>query len=519
VTAPKGGGSSSRSNGRVAAGSVLAERYRLEERVAAGGMGEVWRATDLLLQRTVAVKLLREALAEDPIVVERFRREALLAAQISHPNMAGVYDYVHDGGRTGIVMEYVDGETLAERLAREGKLSVAESIRVGSGILTALRSAHDSGIVHRDVKPGNVMITPAGDVKVTDFGIARAVSDHTLTETGAVIGTAHYLSPEQVAGKAATPSSDVYSVGAVMYEMLAGQKPFTGETQIAVAMKRLTEDPPPIGSVRKDVPASVARVIDHALERDPTVRFSTADQMRLALDEAAGTSTPATMPNVMDPTPTEVLPVADARASEAEAASLAETTVRPAVVAERRKREYKRLVGYLALFAVGIGLLTFVILALAGGGSDVVKVPDFRGQMFDGAKARAEALGFTVHRVDRDSTRDAGIVANQDIRVGTRLVRDGDPIEITLYVSTGTPPPTASIQVPDVQGLTREDAERTLREAGFNDITVTLQASNEEPGTVIGQDPAGGEMARRDQEVDIVVATAPRKHGKGRGGD
>jgi eukaryotic-like serine/threonine-protein kinase len=498
---------------------MLGERYEVGATLGSGGMATVYAGRDSLLDRPVAIKMLAEKYAGDDSFVERFQREARAAAGLNHRNIVSVYDTGDTDGRHYIVMELVDGETLAEVLKREGPLSPSRVARIGSSVARALQAAHDQGLVHRDVKPGNVMITPAGDVKVTDFGIARAVSDHTLTETGAVIGTAHYLSPEQVAGKAATPSSDVYSVGAVMYEMLAGQKPFTGETQIAVAMKRLTEDPPPIGSVRKDVPASVARVIDHALERDPTVRFSTADQMRLALDEAAGTSTPATMPNVMDPTPTEVLPVADARASEAEAASLAETTVRPAVVAERRKREYKRLVGYLALFAVGIGLLTFVILALAGGGSDVVKVPDFRGQMFDGAKARAEALGFTVHRVDRDSTRDAGIVANQDIRVGTRLVRDGDPIEITLYVSTGTPPPTASIQVPDVQGLTREDAERTLREAGFNDITVTLQASNEEPGTVIGQDPAGGEMARRDQEVDIVVATAPRKHGKGRGGD
>ncbi|MGH2726771.1 MAG: serine/threonine-protein kinase, partial [Actinomycetota bacterium] len=227
MTAPKKG------NGRAKEAVVLGDRYRLEAQVATGGMGEVWRATDTLLERTVAVKLLRESLAEDPVLSERFRREALMAARLSHPNMADVFDYVQDDARPGIVMEYVDGETLAERIAREGALSVADAVRITSALLAVLQVAHDQGVVHRDVKPGNVMLPPADGVKVTDFGIARATGHETITETGMVVGTAHYLSPEQVSGKPARPESDIYSAGAILYEMLTGKKPFEAETPLA----------------------------------------------------------------------------------------------------------------------------------------------------------------------------------------------------------------------------------------------------------------------------------------------
>jgi eukaryotic-like serine/threonine-protein kinase len=517
VSTPKGGRGNAKAaaNGHIAPGAVLAERYRLEERVAAGGMGEVWRATDLLLERSVAVKLLRESLAEDPIVAERFRREALLAAQVSHPNMAGVYDYVQGEGRPGIVMEFVEGETLAQRLAREGHLSVADSVRVADGILSALRSAHETGIIHRDVKPGNVMLTANGGVKVTDFGIARAVTDHTLTETGAVIGTAHYLSPEQVAGRQATPASDLYSVGAVMYEMLAGKKPFEAETPIAAAMKRLTEEPPPVRSVRKDVPEAVARVVSRALVRDPAERYVTADEMRQALDDAVDASTPATSPGiVLDPAPTEVLPLGDLPGAPDERGSAAETRVIPGVVAERRKREYKRLIGYLALFALGIGLLTVLILAIAGAGTDVVAVPDFKGMTYEAAKARADDLGFVATRSDRPSAAPAGTVVSQSIQKGTRLA-SGQPL--TLFVSTGTPP---GVKPPDVVGMELDKAKRTLEEANF-EVNVFIQPTSEfDAGKVFKQDPGPDEMAQPGQTVDIFVASEPpRKHGKGKGGD
>ena len=509
----------------IGPGTVLAERYRLEERIAGGGMGEVWRAKDLLLERDVAVKLLRESLAEDPVVAERFRREALLAAQLSHPNMAGVYDYVQGGDRPGIVMEFVDGETLAAKLAREGRLSVEAAVRTASGMLFALRSAHDAGIVHRDVKPGNVMLASNGDVKVTDFGVARAVSDHTLTETGMVIGTAHYLAPEQVAGGPATPVSDLYSVGAVMYEMLTGNKPFEAETPIAVAMKRLTEDPRPVRSVRKDTPVAVAAVVDRALARDPAARFGSAVDMREALEAAyAGQTTPG----AADPTPTEVLPVGEETAAgttvafqPAVSAPVPSTEPRTgeapaAAVAERRRRDYKRLAVILPLVAVVAAAIVFGALALTGRGSDLITVPNFRGLTADKAVAEARRLGLVVSTKDGNSRRAAGRVAGQSIDTGIHVPR-GE--HITLIVSNGTPPPSAGVLVPDVGGMKQDEATRTLEQAGFK-VTVSQVQSNAAPGTVVGQDPQANATAQPGDQVAIFVATAPhRAHGKHKGGE
>jgi len=501
-------------------GVMLAGRYRLEERIAAGGMGEVWRATDTLLQRVVAVKLLRDSLSEDPIVAERFRREALLAAQISHPNMAGVFDYVQEHDQPGIVMEFVDGETLADRLAREDKLPVGDAVRVTSALLAALQSAHDAGIVHRDVKPGNVMLSSNGDVKVTDFGIARATSDHTLTETGTVIGTAHYLAPEQVSGAQATPSSDLYSAGAILYEMLGGRKPFEAATPIAVAMKRLTEDPPAIRTLRKDVPEAVAVVVHRALARDPSDRFVSAADMRTALDEAYADVQPATLPQRMDPTPTMVLPVEEAAGAATTVGAMPvvsqETGVGPAaIVAQRRKREYKRLIGY-AVLAAAIGIGTLLFLALTGNGQAVVVTPNFRGGTIQEARAKADDLGLKLKEIPQDSTLPAGSVTGQSIPAGTPL---GSGAEITLGVSTGNAPAPKEDQVPDVVGMDRKDAEDALKLAGFEVKVEETQTSSADPGKVVGQYPPSGEMAQQGDTVTIFVATEPPKRRKGRGHD
>jgi eukaryotic-like serine/threonine-protein kinase len=512
-----------RTNNGDQAGELLGDRYRLDERIAGGGMGEVWRATDTLLQRVVAVKLLRESLSEDPIVSERFRREALLAAQISHPNMAGVFDYVQEHDRPGIVMEFVDGETLADRLSREGRLPVGESVRIGSGLLAALQSAHDAGIVHRDVKPGNVMLTTTGDVKVTDFGIARAASDHTLTETGTVIGTAHYLAPEQVSGAQATPLSDLYSVGAILYEMLGGRKPFEAETPIAVAMKRISEDPAPLRTLRKDVPEPVAAIVARALVRDPAERFASAADMRRALEEAYADVQPATLPQKIDPTPTMVLPIEEAGAAEATTAAVRpavseETGVGPpAAVARRRRREYKRLIAYAIVLALVVAGGTLALLALTGNGPAVVTTPNFKGGTVEQARTKAAGLGLKLRELPRDSSLPAGTVTGQSIAAGTPI---GKGAEITIGVSTGNPPPPAEGSVPNVVGMTKEEAEQALKDAGFEVKQTEAQATGVDAGTVIGQYPAPGDMAQEGTQVTIVVATQPpKRHGKGRNSD
>ena len=494
-------------------GAVLADRYRLEESVASGGMGEVWRATDTLLERVVAVKLLREALAHDPVVSERFRREALLAAQISHPNMAGVFDYVQEHDRPGIVMEFVDGETLAERLARDGMLDSGEAVRIGSALLAALQSAHDAGIVHRDVKPGNVMLTANGGVKVTDFGIARATSDHTLTETGMVIGTAHYLAPEQVSGDPATPSSDLYSVGAILYEMLGGRRPFEAETPLAVAMKRLAEEPAPLRSIRPNLSPAVADVVGRALAREPSGRYSSADEMRRALDTAFAASQPATHPHRVDPTPTMVLPIEEATAKVAAGKA---APGKPAVGHPKRRRR-TWVVALLA--AVAAALLVFSLFALVTRGPGLVKVPNLIGATIQQARDRAAQLGLAIKEVPQDSTQPRGTIVGQGITAGTSVGRD---TELELGVSTGNPPAPAQVVVPDVGGKNREEAENVLTAAGFTVKVSEVSTSDFAAGVVMGQYPRPNDMAPQGSEIAIFVAVAPpqgRGKHNGNGGD
>ena len=511
--------SSKPSNGFGAEGVLLADRYRLEEPIAAGGMGEVWRATDTLLERSVAVKLLREALTDDPVVSERFRREALVAAQLSHPNMAGIYDYVKDNGRRGIVMEFVDGETLADRLARERRLKPGEAVRITSALLSALQAAHDAGIVHRDVKPGNVMLTQAGGVKVTDFGIARAASDHSITETGMVVGTAQYLSPEQVSGRHATPASDLYSVGAIMYEMLSGRKPFQGETPLAVAMKRLTEEPPPITEAYRRVPKRLAEVVARAMAREPEDRHASADAMREALEGALGATAPTAAPVRVDPEPTEVLPIEGADAA---------TTVIPrpspepriSPVAERRRREYRRLGRYALLLALIIGLIVLGALALTGGGdgAGTVTVPQFVGMQRTDAEAAADRRGLRLDISEVDSDRPEGEVLTQSIPRDTELAR-GETVELT--VSSGVPPEPEGVEVPPLRGEDEDEAKDILKDLGLEVGQVTREASTEvEEGKVIRTSPAAGETVGPGDEVDIVVSSGdPRKKDRGRGND
>jgi len=257
--------------------TLLGERYRLIERVGVGGMGTVWDAEDELLQRRVAVKILSDGLAGNEEALGRFEREAKAAARLSGPRIAAVYDFGRDGADTPyIVMELVEGETLAARLQREGPLPAPEAARIAADVADALEEAHREGIVHRDVKPGNIMLTREGEVRVMDFGIAAAAWAESNTTTGTVFGTAAYLSPEQAAGERASPASDVYALGAVLYEMLAGTPPFVRETPVATAIAHVHDEPDAIEHVASDVPPSLAAACSAALQKDPAARPQSA---------------------------------------------------------------------------------------------------------------------------------------------------------------------------------------------------------------------------------------------------
>jgi serine/threonine protein kinase len=255
-------------------GELVADRYELQELVGTGGMSSVHRAVDTLLERNVALKILHPHYGDDAEYVERFRREARSVAQLSHPNIVTVIDRGEADGQQFIVFEYVDGESLKQLVDRTGPLPARRAIELGLQVAEALAFAHNAGLVHRDVKPQNVLVTEDGDAKVTDFGIARSLDvEHGVTQTGTVLGTSNYLSPEQARGQTVTPATDVYSLGVVLYELLTGEVPFPGENFVAVAMKHINEEPPSLLERRPDVPMRLVAAIDRALAKDPAQRF------------------------------------------------------------------------------------------------------------------------------------------------------------------------------------------------------------------------------------------------------
>ena len=261
----------------------IAQRYLLGERIAVGGMGEVYLATDERLGRQVAVKVLSPAFAESPDFVERFRREALTAAALSHPNIAQVYDYGVDGASHFIVMEYAEGWDLAHLIREHGRLTPSDAVRIAEQVCAALAVAHRAGVVHRDVKPGNVIVRPDGTVKVTDFGIARALGQASITDTGTIMGTAAYVAPEQARGEPTTPASDLYSLGILLFQMLTGAVPFEGDTPVAVAIRHLDEPVPLPSSRVADLPANLDEVVVRATAKAPADRYPDADAMAAAL--------------------------------------------------------------------------------------------------------------------------------------------------------------------------------------------------------------------------------------------
>src|SRR5579859_4590837 len=272
-------------------GMTLNGRYRLEARIGAGGMSTVYRAMDETLQRRVAIKLMNAEVASDSAQLERFRREARAVAQLNHPHIVGVIDAGEDDGRPYIVFEYVEGETLKERIRRHGRLEIPEAVAYSIEIARALGAAHARHIVHRDVKPQNVLIDDEGSAKVTDFGIARTMNEEGLTADGRVLGTTDYVSPEQALGHHVTGQSDLYSLGVVLYEMLTGELPYRGENQVAVAMKHVRETVPDVRRLRPEVSAALAAVIERATAKELPQRYADDDEMVADLENALALET------------------------------------------------------------------------------------------------------------------------------------------------------------------------------------------------------------------------------------
>jgi eukaryotic-like serine/threonine-protein kinase len=443
-------------------GTKLAGRYVLVEMIAAGGMGTVHKATDERLGRAVAVKILRDDLAGDPRFVERFRREARAVAALSHPNIAGVYDYGEEDNHYFFVMEFIDGNDLAQLMRVESPLSQERAALIATGTLDALQHAHSAGVVHRDIKPANIMVakrerstSSTGShekVKVTDFGIARAVGDATLTATGSMLGTAHYLSPEQASGGNVGPATDQYSTGIVLYEMLVGTVPFTGDSPVAIAMRHMADELPPPSTVNPGISLGFDEIVRRATSKDASDRFpdaqAMADALRRALDSSPGGSpVGAGATEAIGGSPTAVLEATSQRTAE-----------RP-LAGEWDAHRVGRIVllSFAALIVIAIALLLFRLAAgddepqraerqqgTAGRAAEEEPAPaeavlpeDILGRPFDDVAAElSDELGLIVDRNDEPSNDfpTPGDVSGAVPDPGS-IVTEGDTV--TLIVSTG----------------------------------------------------------------------------------
>jgi len=507
---------------------LLGGRYEVGSLLGRGGMAEVHVARDTRLGRTVAVKLLRADLARDPSFQARFRREAQSAASLNHPSVVAVYDTGADpspqpgGGSVDlpyIVMEYVEGRTLRDMLKTDHPLALTESLKITEGVLAALEYSHRMGIVHRDIKPANVMITPAGEVKVMDFGIARAVSDSsaTLTQTSAVMGTAQYLSPEQARGEQVDARSDLYSAGCLLYEVLTGRPPFVGDAPVAVAYQHVSEQPRPPSALEPGIPPAVDHVVLMALSKDREHRYQSAadfaDDLRRAVEgRPLRGATVGALP-LAAVAPTEATRVVPTVAAPVVASAATGTLPRvveedPAVEEPRRRWPWILLVVVLVL---GVAAAAYALSHTGAGRPSssasptptATPVPDVVGRTQQEAQTALTDAGLTSTVVQApDDTQPQGTVTGTDPAAGTSAVLG---TAVTLTVSSGP----SAVTVPDVTGRTQDQAREQLTQAGLTVGTVetTDEAPNADKGSVVRTDPGPDASAAPGTAVKLYVAS------------
>ncbi len=483
---------------------VYSGRYEATHLVARGGMAQVYRAMDLQLDRPVALKVLFPELSVDRTFVERFRREAQAAANLSHPNIVPVFDWGEDDGSYFIVMEYIDGRPLSAVLRDPAPLPPNQIATIGAGVAAALAFAHRHGVVHRDVKPGNVLITPDGDVKVTDFGIARAVNtEESLTQTGAVMGTAAYFSPEQAEGKGVDSRSDIYSLGVVLYEMAVGKPPFTGDSPVAVASKHVRDTPVLPREANPLVPVALEAVIMKAMAKLPDDRYRSAEELRADLLRFAdGRPVEAGDPGV-----TSVIAAA-VGTTQAVPAATGRTMAIPAdgggpSPADRdeieRKKRTRRLIILLVFLLVALGVIAFFLLRSVLGGN--VTVPNVVGDTSSVATQTIKndnlAVGTTTFRA---SNTAKGIVLSTNPASGASVSKNS---AVNLVVSNG--PNIPVVTVPSVKGKQLTSAIALIQGAGLT-YKVNNVTSNQPVGTVLDQNPAGGSKVKATVPVVLTVS-------------
>ena len=494
-------------------GRTFNNRYKLTERVGLGGMAEVYRAEDNVLGRTVAVKVMLPQYAADPTFTKRFRQEAASAANLQSPYIVSIYDWGLDGETYYIVMEFLRGTDLKTAIKERGAINQRKAAEIGSQFAQALSVAHAGGIIHRDIKPQNIMIQPDGNIKVMDFGIARA-GDAGLSQTATVLGTAHYVSPEQAQGKELTGASDIYSLGVVLYEATTGKLPFDGQDAVSVAVKQVNELPAPPSTINPNIDPALEAIIMKAMEKDPERRFKDASEMRHILndylagrpvnlgDDISGLKTQV-MGGVAPVNGTAVMnPVGGANGDAGR------TTVNKAYAADANdegKKKSKRNVVIGVVIAL-LAVIGIVAAAMAlGGNQEMVNVPDVSNKPIAEARSELQAAGFTIGTETEVYNPDveAGNVVSTDPAAGVQAAK-GSSVNITI--SKGT----EQVTVPDLRGMSADEAQRVLASYGLNGQQGdTVFSDDVEENRVAQQDTAAGTTAYKGDTITFHLSKGP----------
>lgn len=504
-------------------GSLIADRYRVDHLIGEGGVALVYRGTDETLDRRVAIKVLRPELSDQQDVVARFRREAHAAAKLNHPNVVQIYDTGVDDGRYYIVMEYLPELNLKEIIKRYAPLPLDKVVEVGTACCEALSYAHRQGIVHRDVKPANVLFTDEGRAKLSDFGIAAAAGEAGLTEDGKVLGSAHYISPEQAQGAPAGPLSDIYSLGVTLYEAMTGRLPFDGETAADIAAQHLRETPPSPRSINPDIPPAAEFVITKAMSRDPQRRYRTAEEMRADIEklkhgmdlDQTGVMTPA--PDATMQLPRSAGPSAqyEHRRPAAPPPDYEEPPQAPRPV--QRREEPQGDSARAALIGIGVGLLALLVIVAVvwvmreafypGAEPAVVEVPNLLGLTQQEARNQIEEHELAMGEIGQVQNPDqpAGRIVEQTPVAGAR-VQEGTAIDLVVNIGR------QEVSVPDVTG-TRIDRAQSLLEA--SDLTLgqveEFFHATEPAGIVYDQEPSPGTIVEEGTPIALSISKGPEE--------
>ncbi|MBE5794731.1 MAG: Stk1 family PASTA domain-containing Ser/Thr kinase [Clostridiales bacterium] len=474
-------------------GMVFAERYKLEEFIGQGGMSLVYRAVDIRTGHSVAVKILKSEYNGDKEFLERFQREAQAASLMSHHNIVNLLDVGKEGEFRYLVLEYVNGNTLKDIIRQRGRLNAATAIQITVRILSALQHAHDNGIIHRDIKPQNVLVHSDGHVKVADFGIARMTNAFTISKGDTVVGSVHYSSPEQATGSVVEATSDLYSTGVVLYEMLTGRVPFVGDTPVAVAMQHINDMPPPVTDLAPETPPAVVAVLMKAMAKSPADRYQSAREMADALLKAKD--------GVMDPSAVNIAQQAYVPPMQQRRAQPPQKSGRPAVQTKKRmsRKQRQTIITTCVTTVAVLSLLVLGIINIYRGVLNSTSAPDVIGMPQEEAITYAKRNGLNWQVKEQShATIPAGNVIEQLPEPDTEMQK-GDSLLITI--STG---PQSSV-MPSVTGYLYEEATNTLKDLGFT-VVVIRTTSSETPGKVLAQNPQAGGSYAVGQTVELTIS-------------